>query len=178
MFEVIQGGKSLGEDRDSTPPDWHEKLQQLQRIDWRRRQRRFSSVGPRTSKATGFSVLVFITLLASSRGLEWLGLLPSAVVFDMRWSGLVSIAGGAVAYALMQTFSSTPKTWSALLDVDLAIYEPVDLDAYRLLQDRTRATGYFEHVAIAEWLRDERDAVKTGAGWRKPRNSAFLNRKV
>ncbi|MDP9912309.1 hypothetical protein J2W27_004435 [Variovorax boronicumulans] len=178
MFEIIQGGKSHREGRAPPPPDWHAKLRQLQRIDWRRRQRRFCSVGPRTSKAAFVSVIAFLGVLAVSRSLEWLGWVPVVTAFDMRWSGLVSVAGGTMAYVLVQLLSSAPKTWSALLDVDLAAYEPVDRDAYRYLQDRTRSTGYFEHAAIAAWLRDERDAVEMAAGWRKPRNSAFLNKKV
>ncbi|MNV55853.1 hypothetical protein D3C71_1481040 [compost metagenome] len=178
MFELIQGGKSRSESRPPPSPDWHTKLRQLQRIDWRRRQRRFSSVGPRTSKATVASMMAFLGVLAVSRALEWIGWVPVVTIFDMRWSGLLSIAGGAAAYVLVQLWSSAPKTWSALLDVDLATYEPVDRDAYRYLQDRTRSTGYFEHAAIALWLRDERDAVEMAAGWRKPRNSAFLNKKV
>ncbi|MDP9877694.1 hypothetical protein J2W25_001999 [Variovorax boronicumulans] len=178
MFEIIQGGKSHSEVGAPPLPDWHAKLRQLQRIDWRRRQRMFSSVGPRTSKAALVSVAAFLGVLAVSRSLEWLGWVPVATAFDMRLSGLISVAGGAIAYVLVQLWSVAPKTWSALLDVDLAAYEPVDRQAYRNLQERTRTSGYFEHAAIAAWLRDERDAVEMAAGWRKPRNSAFLNKKV
>lgn len=63
------------------------------------------------------------------------------------------------------------------LDQLLAVYDPIDKDAYRRLQHRTRDFGYLETELVQEWLGFERYAVEVTAGWRTVEPEDFSARR-
>lgn len=62
-------------------------------------------------------------------------------------------------------------SWAELIDQELADYDPVDKDAYRRLQERTKAASFINFDEVYEYLAVERYAVRVASGQYTRRSS-------
>lgn len=89
---------------------------------------------------------------------------------------IVGLIGSAICYALIQWFSSLPRSWTERIGNLLSSYEPVDIDAYRQLQDQT-VTFDLETHYLEEWIRKERKAIDDAIG-SSHKQLKFLSKKL
>ena len=92
--------------------------------------------------------------------------------------GLFPVAAGIAAWLYMLRKSAYPASWAELIDQELADYDPVDKDAYRRLQERTKAAGYINFDEVYEYLAVERYAVRVASGQYTPPKQSFTSKKV
>lgn len=163
MFEVIKGGASSSNQKDR---DWSKVMRALLNIERCLVQRQHASMGPRQ----GFAMLCGLASLCAA-----FFVLSQAGV---RQSFFISLAVAVPVFFLVLHYSKRPRTWTAKLDQLLAAYDPIDKEAYRRLQQRTREAGYLERDLVHEWLGFERHAVRVEAGWERAAPDGFLNKKV
>jgi len=71
-----------------------------------------------------------------------------------------------------------PTSWGALIDQELAAYDPVDADAYRNLQQRTRDAGYLDLDEVRPWRCVEWNALDIASGRLTPPQRSFISKKV
>lgn len=127
-----------------------------------------SVVGPRASQALAMGLVACGAVLLS--GLS----------FSPKYGALESSAllAGVAVTILVLRLSRSPQTYLERLYQQLAAYDPIDLNAYRLLQDVTRSSQELAPGEVETWLTVERNAVQLAAGLCKPMANAFLNKVV
>lgn len=125
-------------------------------------------MGPRASQALVMGLVACGSVVLS-------GLSLSTKYGALESSAL--LAGVAVAVLVLR-FSRSPQTHLERLYQRLAAYNPIDRDAYRLLQDVTRSSRELAPAELENWLAVERNAVQVAAGLRKPMANAFLDKVV
>jgi hypothetical protein len=141
------------------------KAKHLESIRAAMERRRYRQLGPRKAQATRVAFLILAV-----------GSTISAFFRSVEVLTVTGIAGG-IAYWLVPWFSAQPRTWTELLDSKLASYEPVDVDAYRALQAKSRE-NYLDYDDLLLWLERERLALRNAAGGDEPNPSAFLNKQI
>lgn len=162
MFKVIKGGAT-----PSNPTrDWSKVMRALLNIERCLVQRQHASMGPRQ----GFAMLCGMASLCAA-----FFVLSQASVHQ---SFFIALAVSVLVFFLVLHYSKRPHTWTVKLDQLLAAYDPIDKEAYRLLQQRTRDAGYLERDLVHEWLGFERHAVRVEAGWERAAPDGFLSKKV
>lgn len=102
--------------------------------------------------------MAFIIVSAGIQGTEWW---PFSWNMEkhtkMMISVVVSVFSGffvvfpAVYFSIIR-FSHLPKSLDEELDELLAHYEPIDLDAFKKLQDKTRALGVMSNDVLKWWI--------------------------
>jgi len=117
-------------------------------------------------------VLVFTLWLSWASGL--MPLLPKEARQYLFFAPY-AVGFGAALWIVLT--SKLPNSWSGVLINALAEYDPLDVQAYRDLQHRTRVTGSLDYMYLAEWCHRERAALEDAARLRSPR-AACLTRKV
>ena len=130
-------------------------------------------MGPRANFALLVGGGAGVALMACFFGLDRFGLRIPSLVFNG-----CPIAVAALTMYFVGEHSKRPTTWTGKLDQLLAAYDPIDREAYRRLQQRTRDLGYLESDLVYEWLGFERHAIEIAAGWRKTKPDGFLSKKV
>jgi hypothetical protein len=149
----------------TSPIDWNRKARDLQSIRDTIERHRYSTDGPRKVQALRFAFVIAVagttvsSFLRSSEGVA------------------ASFLAGGTAYWLVTLLSSLPKTWTELLDLKLASYEPTDIDAYRELQAKSRA-NYLGSNDLRTWQELEASALRSAAALDGPRTSAFLSKQI
>lgn len=160
----------------STPPtdvfDWKSKLRQVKRIEAAARRHYSSpSKGPRDAAALVIGLVVLVLGLIVAKGLAALGFTPT-----WPWLGAVLPLFAALGtYVAVLVCGPGPRSYSDVLYASLAAYAPVDKDAYRVLQAKTR--NHFELEYFQSWAWSERQAIADAAGLMKAKK-AFLGKVV
>lgn len=177
MFQVINGG---GQKPALTTAEAKAKFQQLRTIDIAMLRSGQSINGPRFGRATMAGAAVCVALLGLSYLVENSGLAPWATLPpDVRHALFwLPYALGFGVFLWVNVKSSYPRTWVDLIDAKLAGYEPVDREAYRRLQQRTRDAGFLDYHEVREWVLMERHAVEIASGRLTPSRETFLRKKV
>lgn len=154
--------------------DWKSKRQQVKRIEAAARWHCVSpGKGPRDSVALGFALTVLFLGLIAPKGLAGLGFTPS---LPWPWLGTVlSVLAAVGAYIVVLVYGPGPRSYSDVLYASLAAYAPIDKDAYRVLQAKTRR--YVEFDYFQAWASSERQAIAEAAGLMKAK-TAFLEKAV
>lgn len=168
MFTVIKGGAD-----SNASIDWRNKFSELRRMELTLRMRQQDGFGPRRGFALLLAVAAFSLVMGGLFALDNIGAKVTSWVFNG-----VPFVLGVLSYQMTCRFSSKPWTYTAKLDCQLAQYEPINRDAYRQLQARTKEAGSLETKFVQEWLEVEHYAVELAAGWRKPDAKGFLAKKV
>nr|WP_317623874.1 hypothetical protein [Acidovorax sp. SUPP3334] len=109
------------------------------------------------------------------------GALGKAGIDAGPWvSNGVPLALFVLAYQLGLRYSKKPWTYTAKLDRQLANYAPINSEAYRQLQERTKRVGSLESEFVLDWLEQERYAIELAARGRKPETKGlgFLDKKI
>lgn len=109
--------------------------------------------GPRVSEANLMAVVAGLLSTAALIVLASLGFKVAA----WQWAAPLTIA--IVAYAWVHARRRASQNWDELIARQLADYEPTDIAAYRLLEERVRKSGSFMPEWLAEWLAAERAAI-------------------
>lgn len=152
-------------------PQWKDKRRQLFAI---RKSvilcGRPASLGPRTGKALVVAAAVCACVALAFATIELLDLGNYSAAWNAARLKLVLLPylAAAVAFALVQVRSSTPRTWATQLEDELAHYEPLDRVAYGRLQRRLKEMEDPMYVPyyINEWLGVERSAIEAAASSR------------
>lgn len=92
------------------------------------------------------------------------------------------LLAGYFSHCLALKWSKRPWTYVSLLDGLLAQYEPVNVSAYRALQQEARRRGSITRVSLWEWLDAEHRALNTLTAQHDPDTSSntthFLDKKL
>lgn len=151
------------------------KRRHLQRIaNTYRKISVFRLISPREDFARLIAFLVVVGLVGTTHQL-----IDQAVTtnFLIGFYGLVLLAG-FVAHRLALRWSKRPWTYVSLLDSLLARYDPVDLDAYRRLQDDARSRGSIAKANVTGWLDNEFLALANAMPTVPPDTHLFLDKKL
>lgn len=97
------------------------------------------------------------------------GLMPHLPKEVRQYLFLAPYAVGFGAALWIALTSKLPNSWSGVLINALAEYDPLDVEAYRDLQHRTRVTGSVDYMYLAAWCHRERAALERAAGLRSSR---------
>lgn len=169
MSEIITEGQRA---TDASPTLWRKKWQHLNKIEKTLAIRDHGSLGPRASSASLIGGGVFAGLMTVFIGINQFGY-HVPVIFNF-----VALSAALVSFILVMLRSKRPKTWTAELDQQLLAYDPINLDAYRQLQQKTLDIGYLDSRKVCEWLSLERSAVDVASGWRQASPDGFLSKSV
>lgn len=169
MSKIITEGQYA---TDTSPTLWRKKWQHLNKIEKTLSLRERGSMGPRASVAFLTGCGVVAGLMAVLFVIEQFGQHVPAMF------NLVPLSAAFVSIILVMLHSKRPKTWTEKLDQQLLVYDPINLDAYRQLQQGTLDIGYIDARKVCEWLDLERKAVDVSSGWRKASPDGFLSKKV
>lgn len=177
MFQVIDGGIKAA---TLAPEAARQKHRQLRLMEMHMVQARNRHGSPRSSRAALAGGAVAVGLFCLSYLAEQAGLLPlpGAPAALRQAINLFPVAAGIAAWLYMLRKSAYPASWAELIDQELADYNPVDKDAYRRLQERTRAAGFIDYDAVYEYLTVERYAVRVASGQYTPPKQSFTSKKV
>lgn len=151
------------------------KRRQLRRIaNTYRKTSVFRLISPREDFARLISFLVVVSLVAVTHQL-----IDQAITtnFLIGFYSLVLLAGFA-AHRFALRWSKRPWTYASLLDGLLAQYDPVDVDAYRRLQEEARECGSIFKASVSAWLDDEFRALANAMPNRYPDTQRFLDKKL
>lgn len=177
MFQVIDGGIKAA---TLAPEAVRQKYKQLRRMEMHMTQARNAHSSPRSGRAALAGGVVAVGLFGLTYLAEQAGLLPvpGAPAMLRQVIGLFPVAAGIAAWFYMLRKSAYPASWAELIDQELADYDPVDKDAYRRLQERTKAAGYINFDEVYEYLAVERYAVRVASGQYTPPKQSFTSKKV
>lgn len=174
MLKVIQGGK------DWSPINLQERRRQLAKIQHTMTARAQGALGPRPGQAILAAALVLVAawflvnhfqwaVIAKQQGLH--GVVRVAITFS-------PILAAVASFVLVMTRSRLSRTWTERLFAQLCRYDPVDVGAYRSLQEQARS-GALPNELVADWLCQERRAIRQAEGEPvNPETQRFLMRKV
>lgn len=142
--------------------------------------KRTSLSGPRFSRASGICIVVASSLLVLFWACGQLGLSFNNQPWKPDWmtSNWLIALGSAFVFLYFIRRDDIPKTWSHQLDQELAKHRPINLEAYKKLQEVTTNTGHIEEYAVLNWMAAEQDAIAARSGGHRQAQSEFLNRKL
>lgn len=177
MFKVIHGGIKAA---TLAPEAARQKYKQLRSMEMHMNQARYSYSSPRGGRAALVGGVAVVGLFGLTYLAEQAGLLPvpGAPAALRQVINLFPFAGGVAAWVYMLRKSAYPASWVDLIDRELAEYNPVDKDAYRRLQERTKAAGYIDFDEVFLYLLAERSTVRVASGQYTPPKQSFISRKV
>ncbi|KZC32543.1 hypothetical protein RhoFW510R10_11540 [Rhodanobacter sp. FW510-R10] len=163
-----------------TPQAVTRRRKQLRSIDRRVFQARNAISGPRTGYAvsvglcTGAALLGLATLIDRSGFLAVLGVSASV----RAGIGYLPLLAGLVTWAYLLRWGAYPTSWTTLIDQELAAYDPVDVRAYRNLQQRTREAGHLDLDEVSVWRAVEWGALGLASDRLTPPKSSFTSKTV
>lgn len=156
MFKIFTGGNV--EKSDSTWVDSTSLMYQLQEIEKTLALRRLDGLGPRAA----FALFIAVTVQLLSMGVLLTIVVSGFEISNDSFYGY-PITAALVTYVLVMLRSRRPKTWTVLLNQQLTAYHPIDVEAYRCLQQHTWNFKSFEMESLREWLRLEYHAITVNA---------------
>lgn len=129
-------------------------------------------IGPRPQLARIAGIVVGICSII------WLYSKTGSPVQFWGWSIIVFTLTFFIIHKMVIRFSSMPMTMTALIDEMLSKYEPIDIEAFRILQQKTIEFGYLKSDLLREWITQERLAGKNAVAKNRSEPLKFTSKSV
>lgn len=169
-LQLVEGG---GGSSGQGQPRFEDKLRHVRKIRSVVRGSHQGMLPPRATLAIVGGVLGLLVVFA---GVElvgrWTRPLNGTVACSLAILGLVA------TFWAVGRFSTAPRTHVEHVDHLLGAYDPVSREAFRELQETFRRGGAFDFDLVLQWTEVEIAAIQAAAGWGRPTQSRFLNKRV
>lgn len=129
-------------------------------------------VGPRPGLAR------ILALGAGIWSIAWVFCITETGVEFWGWSIIAFSLVFFLTHKIVHRYSSLPLTVTAQLDALLSNYTPIDVDAFRNLQKKTKELGYMKGEVLREWITQERIAGKNAVEKNRSEPLKFTSKSV
>ncbi len=184
MFKVIDGGPGTSPGRPTDPAGWKAQAAALRKIGRYRRslgieqsKNNVHSYGPR-SMIAGYAAFVVCALCLVAQTYFQSFLSQFEMTKGLLFLLLPFVIAACTFVGVLIARKSTPMTWERQIDSLLAVYTPIDHEAYQNLQKRARDRGRLDWMDLTEWLEIEDQAIAVAAGWHVMPDNSFVNRRL